>query len=348
MQRQDGVPAQEGTGTRSKVSLVRTRANGVADGVRSHQHQPGSDDLVVEDSMTKARQSAGVQALEKSSERRLGQVQRRTITPVRLSVETKQRIEIRVLTVARTVTLAAANQSLEILIDSFPLSRHVRQRNHVRIGQRGLPAPGEKRSQVDQRGMVVQRNVRIAAARQAPLELSEHRLHLRGLVRVKLPRRQIEDDAVVIQEGAIGDNCAGALPALVQRDATDQLIVQEDADDPETRARGFAQRGQILRSPIYATLRRPAKQGTPCIEIRFAKFARAHIRGLLGKTGHGHAARPASRLRSALPRTRAVATIAGMGSSKQPTGCRALATSTTQRHQLVSLAVTSIRMEKKS
>ena len=194
----------------------------------------------------------------------------------------------------------------------------------------------------------MQRYVRIAAARQAPLELSEHRLHLRGLVRVKFPRRQIEDDAVVIQEGAIGDNCAGPLAALVQRDATDQLIVQEDADDPVTRARGFAQRRQILRPPIYATLRRPAEQGAPCIEIGFTKFARADIRGLRCKTGHGHAARPASRLRSALPRMRAVATIAGMGSSRQPTGCRALATSTTQRRQLVSLAATSIRMEKKS
>src|SRR4026208_2310526 len=116
MQRQGGVPAQEGTGTRFQVSLVRTRANGVADWVRSHQHQLGSDNLVVNDSMTKARQSAGVQALEKSSERRLGQVQRRTLTPVRLPVETKQCIEIRVLTVARTVTPAAGKQELGIRI----------------------------------------------------------------------------------------------------------------------------------------------------------------------------------------------------------------------------------------
>ena len=61
----------------------------------------------------------------------------------------------------------------------------------------------------------MQRYVRIAAVCQAPLERSEHRLHLRGLVRVKLPRRQIQNDAVVIQEEAIGDDRAGPLATLV-------------------------------------------------------------------------------------------------------------------------------------
>ena len=74
MQRQEGVPAQEGIRTQSQVVLVRAGANRVADRVRPHQHQLGSDDLVVEDCMTEARQPAGVHAFEKSAERCLGQV----------------------------------------------------------------------------------------------------------------------------------------------------------------------------------------------------------------------------------------------------------------------------------
>jgi hypothetical protein len=65
--------------------------------------------------------------------------------------------------------------------------------------------------------MVVQRDVRITRVCHAPFERGEHGLQLRGRVGVKFPRRQVENDAVVIQQRAVGDDVAGPLPALVQR-----------------------------------------------------------------------------------------------------------------------------------